>query len=106
ALVRPAPERAGLPAVSADPGAAGPLEVRLLGHFRLSREGRPLHGVATGRLQSLLAYLLLHADAPRPRAHLSFTFWPEAPESTASITGSSTIPSTSGPTAGSCACWR
>ena len=35
----------------------------------------------TARLQSLFAYLLLHADAPQPRAHLSFTFWPDASES-------------------------
>lgn len=57
------------------------LEVRLFGDFRLSVEGRPVPGFASGRLQSLLAYLLLHRDAVQARAHLAFTFWPDAPES-------------------------
>ena len=61
----------------------GALDVRLLGQFRLTVDGRPVDGPATARLQSLLAYLLLHADAPQSRAHLSFTFWPDASESNA-----------------------
>jgi DNA-binding SARP family transcriptional activator len=60
----------------------GALQVRLLGQFRLSVDGRPVDGPATARLQSLFAYLLLH-DGPRSRAHLSFTFWPDASESNA-----------------------
>ncbi len=58
------------------------LEVRLLGAFSLSFDGRPVPGTSS-RLQSLLAYLLLHADAPQPRAQLAFTFWPDASESNA-----------------------
>jgi DNA-binding SARP family transcriptional activator/predicted ATPase len=58
----------------------GILEVRLLGQFRLSVDGRPVDGLATARLQSLLAYLLLHPDVPQSRARLSFMFWPDAPE--------------------------
>jgi DNA-binding SARP family transcriptional activator/tetratricopeptide (TPR) repeat protein len=61
----------------------GALEVRLFGQFRLTVDGRPVEGPTTARLQSLFAYLLLHADAPQPRAHLSFTFWPDAAESNA-----------------------
>lgn len=61
----------------------GALQVRLLGQFRLTVDGRPVDGPTTARLQSLFAYLLLHADAPQPRAHLSFTFWPDASESNA-----------------------
>ncbi|MFI5100448.1 MAG: hypothetical protein ACHQE5_08030, partial [Actinomycetes bacterium] len=61
----------------------GALQVCLLGHFRLTVDGRPTPGPTTARLQSLLAYLLLHADAPQPRAHLSFTFWPDVSESNA-----------------------
>ncbi len=61
----------------------GALEVRLLGQFRLTVDGRPVDCPATARLQSLLAYLLLHPDAPQPRARLSFTFWPNASESSA-----------------------
>jgi DNA-binding SARP family transcriptional activator/predicted ATPase len=34
-------------------------------------------------MQSLLAYLVLHSDAPQPRARLAFTFWPDATESSA-----------------------
>jgi DNA-binding SARP family transcriptional activator/predicted ATPase len=62
------------------PLARGALEVRLLGQFRLAVDGRPVDGLASARLQSLLAYLLLHADVPQPRARLSFTFWPDASE--------------------------
>ena len=61
----------------------GALQVRLLGQLRLSVDGRPVDGPASARLQSLLAYLLLHTDAPQARAHLSFTFWPDASESNA-----------------------
>jgi DNA-binding SARP family transcriptional activator len=61
----------------------GELEVRLLGRFELSIDGRPVPGISTARVQSLLAYLLLHADAPQQRAHLAFTFWPDASESSA-----------------------
>ena len=59
----------------------GALQVRLLGQFHLTVDGRPVDGPTTGRLQSLLAYLLLHADAPQSRAHLSFVLWPDASES-------------------------
>src|SRR5262245_57207640 len=59
---------------------SGALQVRLLGQFRLTVDGRPVDGPTTARLQSLLAYLLLHTDAPQSRSHLSFTFWPDASE--------------------------
>jgi DNA-binding SARP family transcriptional activator/predicted ATPase len=61
----------------------GALQVRLLGQFSLTVDGRAALGPATARLQSLFAYLLLHADAPQARAHLSFAFWPDASESNA-----------------------
>ncbi len=61
----------------------GALQVCLLGQFRLSVDGRPASGPTTARVQSLLAYLLLHADAPQSRAQLSFAFWPDASESKA-----------------------
>jgi DNA-binding SARP family transcriptional activator len=62
------------------PGRDHDCHVRLLGQFRLTVDGRPAAGPMTARLHSLLAYLLLHADAPQSRAHLSFTFWPDASE--------------------------
>ncbi|HSJ58085.1 MAG TPA: hypothetical protein VLC95_12950 [Anaerolineae bacterium] len=37
------------------------LEIRLLGDFSLSYGGRPVTAVNTARLQSLLAYLVLHS---------------------------------------------
>ncbi len=61
----------------------GALEVRLLGQFRLAVEGRSVDNPTTARQQSLLAYLLLHAETPQSRAHLSFTFWPDASETRA-----------------------
>ncbi|HSJ55810.1 MAG TPA: AAA family ATPase, partial [Anaerolineae bacterium] len=40
-------------------------------------------GIDSPRLQSFLAYLLLHRAAPQPRSHLSFIFWPDSTESQA-----------------------
>ena len=39
--------------------------------------------IDTPRLQSLLAYLILHRDAPQSRAHLAFIFWPDTSEAQA-----------------------
>ena len=49
------------------------LRVRLLGDFSLVYGDEPLTGVNTPRLQSLLAYLILHRDAPQSRQQLAFT---------------------------------
>ena len=40
-------------------------------------------GISTARLQSLLAYLVLHRDAPQQRQHLAFLFWPDTTEAQA-----------------------
>ncbi len=61
----------------------GTLQVRLLGPFHLTVDGRPADGLASARLQSLFAYLLLHADRPQSRVLLSSTFWPQSSESNA-----------------------
>ena len=37
----------------------------------------------SGRAESLLAYLLLHRDAPQPRQRLSFLLWPDSTEAQA-----------------------
>jgi DNA-binding SARP family transcriptional activator len=37
----------------------------------------------SARAESLLAYLLLHRDAPQPRQHLAFLLWPDSSEAQA-----------------------
>jgi len=56
------------------------LQIRLLGEFSLSYGGTPVAAVNTARLQSLLAFLLIHRDAPQPRHHLASLFWPDVLE--------------------------
>jgi len=57
------------------------LHIRLLGGFGLIYRDVPIVGVNTARLQSLLAYLILHAGLPQPRQHVAFLLWPDTPES-------------------------
>jgi len=59
------------------------LHIHLLGDFRLSYGDEPVTSVKSARLQSLLAYLLLHRDAPQPRHHVAFLFWPDSLEAQA-----------------------
>ena len=54
------------------------LRIRLFGAFSLDYAGEQVTGINTPRPQSLLAYLLLHRDAPQPRQHLAFLFWPDS----------------------------
>lgn len=56
------------------------LHIRLLGDCCLSYGESSVVDVNTPRLQSLLAYLLLHRDAPQFRAHVAFQFWPDSAE--------------------------
>jgi DNA-binding SARP family transcriptional activator len=56
------------------------LHVRLLGGFDLIYRDAPIVGVNTARLQSLLAYLILHAGSPQLRRHVAFLFWPDTSE--------------------------
>jgi DNA-binding SARP family transcriptional activator/predicted ATPase/transcriptional regulator with XRE-family HTH domain len=56
------------------------LLVQLLGSFRLVYDKGPVAGVNSARLQSLLAFLILHADSPQSRLHVASLFWPEASE--------------------------
>jgi predicted ATPase/DNA-binding SARP family transcriptional activator len=59
------------------------LRLQLLGHFRLLVGDEPNDGVNAPRLQALLAYLVLHRDAPHLRQHLAFQLWPDSSESQA-----------------------
>ena len=54
------------------------LRIQLLGDFKISDSSELLAGLTRPRMQSLLAYLLLHGDAPQPRAYLAYTFWPDS----------------------------
>ena len=56
------------------------LRIQLLGGFRLTYAGEPVAEIDTPRLQSLLAYLLLHRGTPLSRRRLAFLFWPDSTE--------------------------
>lgn len=59
------------------------LRIVLLGGFRLLHGATPVAGIDNARLQSLLAYLILHRDAPQSRAQLSYLFWRDSTEAQA-----------------------
>jgi len=59
------------------------LRLHLLGEFLLLSDETPLTGIDVPRLQSLLAYLVLHHTAPQSRSHLAYLLWPDSTESQA-----------------------
>ena len=59
------------------------LRIQLLGNFLLRSDDTPVTTVDSPRLQALLAYFLLHRDAPHPRQHLAFLLWPDTTEAQA-----------------------
>jgi DNA-binding SARP family transcriptional activator len=60
-----------------------PIRIELLGNLRITFGQDLLTSVNTNRLQSLLAYLVLHGEAAQSREHLAFLLWPESNESQA-----------------------
>ncbi len=54
-----------------------------MGGFRITRDGQPVAGASTVRLQSLIAYLTLHAETPVSRQQLAFLFWTDSREAQA-----------------------
>jgi DNA-binding SARP family transcriptional activator/tetratricopeptide (TPR) repeat protein len=56
------------------------LYARLLGTMDLRFGVRPLPPLDSVRAESLLAYLLLHRDAPQSRQRLAFLLWPDSTE--------------------------
>jgi hypothetical protein len=58
--------------------------VLLLGDFHLAYGDTPVTAVNTARLQSLLAFLVLHRNAPQPRYYLALS-WPDSPEAQARV---------------------
>jgi DNA-binding SARP family transcriptional activator/tetratricopeptide (TPR) repeat protein len=59
---------------------AEPLRARLLGTMDLRVGRRQLPPLDSARAESLLAYLLLHRDAPQPRQRVAFLLWPDSTE--------------------------
>jgi DNA-binding SARP family transcriptional activator len=64
-------------------GVLAALEIHVLGDFRLVYAGQLVTSVSSPRLQSLLAYLVLHRAAPQSRRHLAFLLWPDSTEAQA-----------------------
>lgn len=56
------------------------LRIRLLGELDLRYDEDLLPPLESARAASLLAYLLLHREAPQPRQHLAFLLWPASTE--------------------------
>lgn len=56
------------------------LQLNFFGDFQIRYDDAPLDGFDAPRLQSLLAYLLLHRDAPQSRKHLAFLLWQDSSE--------------------------
>src|SRR5436853_1269452 len=57
--------------------------MHLLGDFSLLSGDTPVTTMHVARLQSLLAYLVLHRTAPQDRSHLAFLMWPDSTEARA-----------------------
>lgn len=60
-----------------------PLRIELFGSLRVFAGNALISTVNTARLQSLLAYLVLHCDTPVPRERFAFILWPDSTESQA-----------------------
>ncbi len=59
------------------------LTIQLLGNFRLLYGNTPVTDINTPRLQALLAYLILHRNAPQARQQIAFLFWPDSSDAQA-----------------------
>lgn len=59
------------------------LQLNFFGDFQIRYNELPLDGFDAPRLQSLLAYLVLHGDAPQSRKHIAFQLWQDSSEAQA-----------------------
>jgi DNA-binding SARP family transcriptional activator len=59
---------------------ASSLHIRLFGDFQLLSGDTPVIAAISARLQSLLAYLILHRDVPQSRHYVAYLFWPDTTE--------------------------
>jgi uncharacterized protein YbjT (DUF2867 family) len=60
--------------------ASATLRIRLLGQLDLRQDEVAVPPLGSARAESLLAYLLLHREAPQPRQRLAFLLWPDSTE--------------------------
>lgn len=51
------------------------LQITLFGRFSAERDGEPLSGFGSQKVQELFSYLLLHRDRPHPREMLASLLW-------------------------------
>src|SRR5690348_17328442 len=56
------------------------LRMYLLGTFLIASDHIPLTSIEVPRLQSLLAYLVLHRGVPQSRTRLASMLWPDSTE--------------------------
>lgn len=59
------------------------LQAQLFGGFSLIYDNTAVTGIHSARLQSLLAFLILHSDSPQSRQQVAFLFWPDTSEAQA-----------------------
>src|SRR5215831_3601806 len=54
--------------------------IRLFGAVQFTWEGKPVRGINSNRLRSLLAFLVLRPEAPQSREQLAALIWPDSDE--------------------------
>jgi DNA-binding SARP family transcriptional activator len=59
------------------------VRTRLFGDFRACVNGTEVPSLGSARLESLLAYLLLHPDGPQTRQRVASALWPDSTEAQA-----------------------
>jgi predicted ATPase/DNA-binding SARP family transcriptional activator len=75
--------KAGIRHTCTEASAMPELHIQLLRDFHITYGEAPVCHLNAPRLQALLAYLVLHCDAPQPRYHLAFRLWPDTTEAQA-----------------------
>ncbi len=60
-----------------------PLQLNVLGDFKVSHAGQVITTISGTRQQALLTFMALHYGAPQTRQHVAFQLWPDSSESQA-----------------------
>ena len=56
------------------------IRIEMFGNLQITHDQAPISAIQANRLQSLVAFLALHSDAPQPREQLAALLWPESSE--------------------------